>query len=88
MIIDALAIFPYYLERFGEFKGLLALRLLRLFRVFHLLRLGKYNVTFKSLLNVMRKSFLGLNILCVVLFFGAAFFGSMIYYFEKGKKKI
>ena len=87
-IIDFLAIFPYYLERFGDFKGLLALRLLRLFRVFHLLRLGKYNVTFKTLSNVMTKSFLGLNILFVVLFFGAAFFGSMIYWFEKGEDQL
>lgn len=84
-MLDALAIFPYYLERFSKTRGLLALRLLRLFRAFQLLRLGKYNTTFVSLINVLTDSILSLNILLIVLLFGAAFFGSMIYWLEKGE---
>ena len=86
-MLDALAIFPYYIERYEETNGLLSLRLLRLFRVFQLLRLGKYNTTFLSLINVLVKSILSFNILLIVLVFGAAFFGSMIYWMEKGTWK-
>ena len=84
-ILDALAIFPYYIERYEKTNGLLSLRLLRLFRVFQLLRLGKYNSTFLSLMNVLVESMLSFNILLIVLLFGAAFFGSMIYWMEKGE---
>ena len=86
-LLDALAIFPYYIERYEETNGLLSLRLLRLFRVFQLLRLGKYNTTFLSLMNVLVESILSFNILLIVLVFGAAFFGSMIYWMEKGTWK-
>ena len=84
-VLDFLAIFPYYMERFGSnAKGLLSLRLLRLFRCFQLVRLGQFNSTFMSLTNVLVKSLLYLRLLLVVLVFGAAFFGSMIYWLEKG----
>jgi hypothetical protein len=82
--LDALAIFPYYIESYDKSNGLLSIRLLRLFRVFQLLRLGQYNSTFASLINVFFNSLLSLNILIIVLLFGAAFFGSMIYWLEKG----
>ncbi|KAL7531790.1 hypothetical protein ACHAXR_006760 [Thalassiosira sp. AJA248-18] len=84
-ILDALAIFPYYIERYEKTNGLLSLRLLRLFRVFQLLRLGQYNTTFVSLTNVLVDSLLSFNILLIVLLFGASFFGSMIYWMEKGE---
>lgn len=85
-LVDCLAIFPYYLERanFAQTQGLLSLRLIRLFRVFPLLRLGKFNSTFQSLVNVLSKSLLYLRLLIVVLIFGSAFFGSMMYYMERG----
>ena len=86
-ISDALAIFPYYIERYDKANGLLALRLLRIFRVFQLLRLGQYNTTFVSLTNVLVDSILSFNILLIVLLFGASFFGSMIYWMEKGEWK-
>mmetsp|Transcript_15483 Transcript_15483/g.33687 ORF Transcript_15483/g.33687 Transcript_15483/m.33687 type:complete len:542 (+) Transcript_15483:55-1680(+) len=86
-ILDALAIFPYYIERYEKTNGLLSLRLLRLFRVFQLLRLGQYNTTFLSLMNVLVESILSFNILLIVLMFGAAFFGSMIFWMEKGEWK-
>lgn len=87
VILDALAIFPYYIENYDKSNGLLSVRLLRLFRVFQLLRLGQYNATFASLINVFFSSLLSLNILMIVLLFGAAFFGSMIYWLEKGTWK-
>jgi hypothetical protein len=84
-VLDALAIFPYYIEM-TSFKtnGLMSLRLLRLFRVFQLVRLGQYNETFMSLTTVLFQSVLYLKLLVGVLIFGAAFFGSMIYWLEKG----
>ena len=45
-VLDALAIFPFYLESIENTNGLMSLRLLRLFRVFQLIRLGQYNHTF------------------------------------------
>jgi voltage-gated potassium channel len=87
-ILDFFAIFPYYMERFGSnTKGLLSLRLLRLFRVFQLVRLGQFNDTFKSLQNVLANSVPYLRLLLVVLLFGSAFFGSMMYWLEKGEWK-
>jgi len=83
-ILDALAIFPYYAERFEKTNGLMSLRLLRLFRVFQLVRLGQYNSSFMSLTNVLYRSVLYLKLLIVVLLFGAAFFGSIVYWLEKG----
>ena len=82
--MDALAIVPYYLERFHSTKGLLSLRLLRLFRVFQLVRLGQYNETFTVFTNVMTKSVVYLKLLLLILLFGAAFFGSMVFWLEKG----
>lgn len=84
-LVDALAIFPYYLERLPN--GFVSLRLLRLFRLFQLVRLGQYNTMFISLTNVLQKSFNYLKLLLLVLAFGAVFFGSMAYWFEKGKWK-
>lgn len=83
-MMDALAIFPYYMELTFETNGLMSLRLLRLFRVFQLVRLGQYNSTFTSLINVLSQSLLYLKLLLGVLLFGAAFFGSMLYWLEKG----
>jgi hypothetical protein len=81
-LLDALAIFPYYLERLPN--GLVSLRIFRLFRIFQLVRLGQYNQAFTSLTNVMARSTQYLKLLMVVLAFGAAFFGSMLYWCEKG----
>jgi hypothetical protein len=86
-VLDALAIFPYYVERFENTNGLMSLRLLRLFRVFQLVRLGQYSPNFLSLTNVLYKSTMYLKLLMVLLLFGAAFFGSMMYWLEKGDWK-
>lgn len=84
-MIDALAIWPYFFESLP--KGLVSLRLLRLFRVFQLVRLGQYNDMFLSLTNVLQKSLVYLRLLILVLLFGAAFFGSMLFWLEQGTWK-
>jgi hypothetical protein len=62
----------------------MSLRLLRLLRVFQLVRLGQYNESYKSLTAVLYQSVPYLKLLMVVLSFGAAFFGSIIFWLEKG----
>lgn len=84
-ILDALSIFPYYMESFSNSNGLLSLRLLRLTRVFQIVRLGQYNGIFQSLTRVMKESMNYLKLLVVVLIFGAALCGSLVYWFEKGE---
>ncbi len=81
-LMDALAIFPYYLESLPN--TFVSLRLLRLFRIFQLLRLGQYNNMFLTLTNVLAKSLTYLRLLILILAFGGAFFGSMIYWVERG----
>ena len=87
MVLDFLAIFPYYMELAFQTNGLMSLRLLRLFRVMQLVRLGQYNKTFMSLTAVLSESLIYLKLLVGVLLFAAAFFGSMIYWLEKGDWK-
>ena len=81
-VMDALAIFPYYLETLPN--SLVSLRLLRLLRIFQLVRLGQYNTMFVTLTNVMAKSLNYLRLLILLLAFGAAFFGSILYWVERG----
>ena len=84
-LLDALSVFPYYLEHLPN--GLVSLRIFRLLRIFQLVRLGQYNQMFNSLTNVMSRSTQYLKLLMIVLAFGAAFFGSMAYWMEKGTWK-
>jgi len=85
-LIDALAIWPHFMERL-HLPGLISLRLLKLFRVFQLLRLGSYNSMFVSLTTVLSKSLEFLKLLAVIVFFGAAIFGSLMYWLEQGEWK-
>ena len=84
-IVDALAVLPYYLERMDRSNTFLSLRLLRFARVFRVLRLGQYNDTFSSLVNVLTSAASSLNLLLIVVVFGAVVFGSLMYWLEKGK---
>jgi hypothetical protein len=84
-LVDALAIFPYFLEQLPN--GLVSLRVFRLFRIFQLVRLGQYNDMFMTLTNVLQNSIVYLKLLALVMLFGAAFFGSMMYWLEKGEWK-
>lgn len=78
-LLDALAIWPYYIERY-DLPGLISLRLLRLLRVFQIFRLGTYNSLFVSLTSVLFKSIGFLKLLIVILFFGATIFGSLLFW--------
>ncbi len=78
-ILDALAVWPYYIEAY-DIPGLISLRLLRLFRVFQVIRLGSYNGMFVSLMKVMYKSIEFIRLLIVLLFFGATIFGSLMFW--------
>ena len=84
-LVDALAIFPYFLEQFPN--GVVSLRIFRLFRTFQLVRLGQYSDMFLSLSNVLQRSVRYLQLLTLVLAFGAAVFGSTLYWLEKGEWK-
>lgn len=84
-IIDALATFPYYLEKLDGLRAFFPVRMLRLFRVFQFIRLGQYDSTFCALVNVFTSSVKHLSILCMALVFSGGFFGYLIYWFEKGE---
>lgn len=99
-ILDLLAFLPYYLEKIeinggtsyaswedkttGGNVGVQVTPIFRIFRVFQLIRLGQYNSTFCALVNVLGAAISSLNILVIVLIFSAAFFGSIIYWLERG----
>jgi len=85
-LLDALAIWPYFFERY-DLPGLVSLRLLRLLRVFQLFRLGSYNSMFVSLTRVLYKSIGFLKLLIVIIFFGATIFGSLLFWLEQGEWK-
>jgi Ion transport protein len=84
-LIDALAIWPHFFTSLP--KGFFSLRLIRVLRVFSLMRLGQYNDMFVSLTNVLVKSFEYLKLMVIVLIFGGALFGSLMYWVEKGQWK-
>lgn len=78
-LLDALATWPYFIERY-DLPGLISLRLLRLLRVFQVVRLGSYNSLFVSLTSVLYKSIAFLKLLIVIVFFGATIFGSLLFW--------
>lgn len=86
IMLDFLAIFPYYLESL-PIHSLVTLRFFRLFRIFTLLRLGKYNTMMMTLTNVLSKSWEYLRLLMLILAFGGGLFGSIAYFVERGNWK-
>ncbi|CAJ1949378.1 unnamed protein product [Cylindrotheca closterium] len=86
MMLDFWACFPYYLESIN-IQSLVSLRLLRLLRVFMLLRLGMYNSMMKTLTNVLTKAVEYLKLLVLFLIFGGVLFGSVVYWVERGHWK-
>ena len=84
-VLDFLATFPYYLIRYHQIEGMGALRLLRFFRLFQLLRLKKYDLYLTTMFRVLIGSFQALHIYVLTLLFLAAVFGSVIFWFEKGE---
>ncbi len=86
-VLDFLATFPYYLIRYHKIEGMVALRLLRFFRVFQLLRLKKYDMYLTTMFRVLVGSVQTMHIYLLTLLFLAAVFASVIYWFEKGEWK-
>jgi len=84
-ILDFLATFPFYLLRYTNLGGMISLRLLRFFRVFQILRLGSHDPTFTTFMIVMVDALQAFGILLICLMFGAAVFGSWMYWLEKGE---
>lgn len=78
-LVDALAIWPYFIETY-DLRGLISLRILRLLRVFQFFRLGSYNTLFVSLTTVLYKSIEFLKLYIVIIFFGATIFGSLLFW--------
>lgn len=86
MMLDFWACFPYYLESIN-IQSLVSLRLLRLLRIFMLLRLGMYNSMMKTLTNVLTKAAEYLKLLILFIMFGGVLFGSVVYWVERGSWK-
>lgn len=80
-IIDLIAVLPFYLTFFIGFDGRF-IRVLRLFRVSRIIKLGKFNKAFellaKGIHNVRRELYLTFFIAFIMLFFSA----TGIYYLE------
>ena len=80
-VIDLIAILPFYLSFLLGFDGRF-IRVLRLFRISRIIKLGKFNKAFdllgKGIYNVRRELYLTFFIAFIMLFFSA----TGIYYLE------
>lgn len=95
-VMDLLAFLPYFVEKYAAnyfqenyaaSHNFLSFRLMRIFRVFQLIRLGQYNITFCTLVNVLISSLPSINMLSIALMFGGVFFGTVVYWLERGEWK-
>lgn len=86
-VMDLLAFLPYFVEKYAARDTFMSFRLMRIFRVFQLIRLGQYNVTFCTLVNVLISSLPSINMLGIALIFGGVFFGTVVYWLERGEWK-
>ena len=86
-IMDLGAFLPYYLEKLAARHSFMSFRLLRVFRVFQLIRLGQYDATFCALVNVIGACLPSINMLGIAIVFGGAFFGTIVFWLEKGEWK-
>lgn len=86
-IMDLLAFLPYHLEKYAASHSFMSFRLLRVFRVFQLIRLGQYDSTFCTLVNVLLACLPSMSMLGIALVFGGAFSGTIVYWLEKGEWK-
>ena len=87
-IIDLLAVVPFWVEtcspgtRFG--KQFVVLRLLRMTRMFRVLKFGKYNYGLRFIGNVLYNSMSAFFLLLFFVFILSIISGSLIYYAERG----
>jgi len=87
-LIDIVAILPYYIELILTASGgemdLGLMRIVRLVRVFRLLKLGKYNDGLQLLAQTMSQSMQALGMLCFVLGIVLIICSAILYFVEKG----
>jgi len=86
-LIDLLSVLPFWLEFLVDMRTFSAVRILRLSRIFQVVKLGKNSKTFITFGRVMKRSTPALKLLAVILFFGMLIFGSLIYECERGNWK-
>eukprot|EP00392_Amoebophrya_sp_AT5.2_P001079 g1081.t1 len=93
-LIDLMAVFPFYLEAIvntvadqGEGDGLsgsTVLRVVRLARLFRLLKVARYFQTLQVIVLVVQRAAAGLLVLFFVLLLCVIFSASVLYYSEQG----
>jgi hypothetical protein len=86
-LMDLGAFLPYYLEKYAANHSFMSFRLLRVFRVFQLIRLGQYDATFCALVNVIGACLPSISMLGIAIAFGGSFFGTIVFWLEKGQWK-
>lgn len=85
-IIDLIAILPFYLEKLlsGHKMNLTFFRVMRLTRIFRVMRVGKYQSALRLLWKTLRDSMMSLNVLSFYLGIGIVLSSSMVYFAEIG----
>ncbi len=81
MLIDLMAILPFYLPLFVAMDGRF-LRVLRLFRLFRIFKLGRYSAAFQSIVRVLRKRREELVISVTIVVIMLIISSSLMYYVE------
>ncbi|GIL77385.1 hypothetical protein Vretimale_2783 [Volvox reticuliferus] len=85
-IIDLIAIVPWYVVTFvgANFNGTTVFRVLRLLRVFRVLKLGGRYSKLQVVLHSLRKSFDMLGLMVFFIALCIVFFSTLMYYTERG----
>jgi voltage-gated potassium channel len=83
-IIDFLAILPFYIPFLIVGLDLRFIRVLRLFRITRILKMGHYSESIKTFERVFRKKWHELSIAFFVIFIALILFSSVMYYTEHG----
>jgi hypothetical protein len=86
--IDLASIIPFYIERTldnNAADGLATLRLIRLVRVFRLLKLGRHSAALQVYAGTLRQSVRPMTTLIMFVVCGVVIIASIMYYVERGK---
>ncbi len=81
MLIDLLAILPFYLPLVLAIDGRF-LRILRLFRLFRIFKLGRYSTAFQSIIYVLKKRKEELAVAVTIVIIMLIISSSLMYYVE------
>ena len=85
-VIDALAVFPYFITlgiEMGSFPNLVFLRALRTIRVLRVLRFSKQNETLSSVVEYLKSCVEEFLVLILCLFVNCCLYGAVEYYIEQ-----